>query len=146
MGLTEENKIREVNEYLESKGVNDIEEKESFKNNPEFLNLLEDKILTEVGINVIKDDIESLPAEYMELNDEQKIVSYVGSDNYNKALNELENKLEKEETNLNEINNSLDKIIGKDNIELSNISDLIDKATEKNNSINKESKVIDFER
>ena len=102
--------------------------------------MLEDKILTEVRINVIKDDIESLPAEYMELNDEQKIVSYVGSDNYNKALNELENKLEKEETNLNEINNSLDKIIGKDKIELSSISDLIDKAAKKIIALTKKTK------
>ena len=52
-----------MNEHLESKGINNQEERENFKNNPEFLDLLEDKTLTEIEINVIKEDIKTLPGE-----------------------------------------------------------------------------------
>ncbi|WP_338631650.1 pentapeptide repeat-containing protein [Clostridium baratii] len=113
-GLTKENKEREISSYLESKGILNDTVKESLKNNSEFLNLLEEKILLETEINFIKENIRVLPAEYMDLDNEGYTVSYVGSEQYNNAKAKLENDLLNEENKLIENDEALRSIVDKE--------------------------------
>ncbi|MBY0756302.1 hypothetical protein K5V21_12675 [Clostridium sardiniense] len=113
IGLEKENKEKEVNNYLESKGIINIEIKENLKTNEQFLEMLEEKMLMENSIENIRLDIESLPGEYIDYDERGIVTENIGSDDYKKNLNNLELKLKFEQENLQlkekEINEIIDK-------------------------------------
>lgn len=103
VGLEKENKEKEINNYLESKGITNVEIKDNLKTNEKFLDKLEEKMLIENRAEVIRNDIAVLPSEH----------DSIYTDKYNEALKKLELKLNYEENNLilkeKDINEIIDK-------------------------------------
>lgn len=103
VGLEKENKEKEINNYLESKGITNVEIKDNLKTNEKFLYKLEEKMLIENRAEAIRNDIAVLPSEH----------DSIYTDKYNEALKKLELKLNYEENNLilkeKDINEIIDK-------------------------------------
>lgn len=103
VGLEKENKEKEINNYLESKGITNVEIKDNLKTNEKFLDKLEEKMLIENRAEAIRNDIAVLPSEH----------DSIYTDKYNEALKKLELKLNYEENNLilkeKDINEIIDK-------------------------------------